>query len=414
MFRSFAKYKQLPKLASLLIVLYHLLSATLSGPAMAQDAINKLPNIPYITINSDTGEVLNENRSFERWHPASLTKLMTAYVTFKAIQNGELKAGSPVTISKAATKMPPSKMGYKIGAKLRVDTAITILIVKSANDVALALAQSVAGTQKAFVARMNSHAKTLGLNDSNFVNPHGLHHKNQFVSARDMLVLSKALWNEFPQHRHLFGTPSISTGKKTYYSYNLLLERFAGSMGMKTGYVCASGFNMVASAKRDGKRLVTVVFGASSQTQRAVTAAKLLLSGFKSTSGTPIDHYPRPSKIKGPTNMRPIICNQEAVKKRYNPAAQNAVIKSAFLSSRKTAKQPINIRLGGIDAQPSEAWINVQLAKKFTPSKIPIPTPRPEYRLVNVDGDLITHTSANNQTTRGTIPLPIKSPRSLQ
>lgn len=414
MFRSFAKYKQLPILNTPLFVLCFLLIGILSGPALAQSNMDKLPNIPYITINSDTGAVLNENRSFERWHPASLTKLMTAYVTFKAIQAGELSIGSPVTISKAATKMPPSKMGYKQGSKLRVDTAITILIVKSANDVALALAQSVAGTKNAFVARMNSHAKALGLNDSNFVNPHGLHNKNQYVSARDMLVLSKALWNEFPQYRHLFGTPSITSGKKTYYSYNLLLERFAGSMGMKTGYVCASGFNIVASARRGGKRLVTVVFGANSQTQRAVTAAKLLTAGFKSTNSTPIEHYPRPNKIKGPTNMRSVICSEKAVKNRYNPAAQFAVIKSAFLQPRKTTKKPIKIKLGGIDAEPSIAWIDAQMARAFTPSKIPTPTPRPDYKLVNVDGDLITNAASFKNAMRGTIPLPTKSPRSLQ
>lgn len=410
MFRSFTKYKQLPKLISLICILGYLFSIPALAQTKIETDVGKLPNIPYITIDTDTGLVLNENRSFERWHPASLTKLMTAYVTFKAIQNGELAAGSPVTISKAATKMPPSKMGYKIDSKLRVDTAITILVVKSANDVAFALAESVAGTVPAFVTRMNIHAKNLGLNDSNFVNPHGLHHKNQYVSARDMLVLSKALWNEFPQYRYLFATPSITTGKKIYYSYNLLLERFAGTMGMKTGFVCASGYNMVASAKREGKRLVTVIFGANSQTERAVTAARLLLSGFKKTTGTPIAQYPRPSVIKGPTNMRRVICNEAARKNRYDPAAQNAVINSAFLTKRRVTKQPIKIKLGGIDAEPSAAW----LARTFVPSRIPVPTQRPEYILVTIDGETIISAHALGSGMRGIIPLPTKSPLTVQ
>lgn len=380
--------------------------ALFSSMAHAQTNTINLPDVPYITIDTDTGHVLSENRSFERWHPASLTKLMTAYVTFKAIQNGELQQGSPVTISKAATKMPPSKMGYKLNAKLRVDTAITILVVKSANDVAIALAESVAGSVPAFVARMNFEAKRLGLKDSNFVNPHGLHHKNQYVSARDMLVISKAIWNEFPQYRKLFATPAITTGKKIYYSYNLLLERFAGTKGMKTGFVCASGYNLVASAERDGRRLVSVVFGANSQTERTVTAAKLLSSGFNKTTGIPLENYPRPSIIKGPTNMRSLICSEAARKKRYDPAAKNAVIKSTFLEPRKTIKQPILVKLGGIDAEPSDAW----LAHAFTPTKIPVPSPRPQYTLVTVDGEVIT--SAN--TLRGTIPLPQISPLILQ
>ncbi|PCH49792.1 MAG: D-alanyl-D-alanine carboxypeptidase [Hyphomicrobiales bacterium] len=408
MFRAFIKHKQLSKLGSLICALYIIFAIPALAQTSASETLQKLPNIPYITIDTDSSLVLNENRSFERWHPASLTKLMTAYVTFVAIKNGELTSGSPVTISRAATKMPPSKMGYKKGSQLRVDTAITILIVKSANDVAFALAESVAGSVPAFVSRMNKNAQQLGLKDSHFMNPHGLHHKNQYVSARDMLVLSKALWNEFPQYRHLFGTPSITSGKKTYYSYNLLLERFQGAMGMKTGFVCASGYNMVASAKREGKRLVTVVFGANSQTQRAVTAAKLLLSGFKSTSGTPISHFPRPSTIKGPTNMRPKICSEKARKNRYDPAAQNAIIKSAFLSKRKTTKQPIKINLNGITAPASAAW----LARAFKPSFVPIPTPRPEYNLVTIDGEMIGLAMQN--ALRGTIPLPLKSPLTVQ
>lgn len=376
--------------------------ALFSSMAHAQTTAIKLPDIPYITIDTDTGHVLSENRSFERWHPASLTKLMTAYVTFRAIENGELQQGSPVTISRAATKMPPSKMGYKLNAKLRVDTAITILVVKSANDVAVALAESVAGSVPAFVKRMNFEAKRLELNDSNFVNPHGLHHKNQYVSARDMLVISKAIWNEFPQYRKLFTTPAITTGKKIYYSYNLLLERFAGTMGMKTGFVCASGYNLVASAERGGRRLVSVVFGANSQTQRAVTAAKLLSAGFEKSIGTPLENYPRPNIIKGPTNMRSVICSEAARKNRYDPAAKNAVIKSPFLEPRKTLQQPILVKLGGIDAEPSDAW----LARALTPSNVPIPSPRPQYTLVTVDGEAITSANA----LRGTIPLPKVNP----
>lgn len=366
----------------------------------------KYPNIPYIVLDAQTGEVLKENRSFERWHPASLTKLMTAYVTFKAIANGEVQLGSPVTISKEARKMPPSKMGYKLNAKLRVDTAIKILIVKSANDVAVSLAQSIAGTVPEFINRMNAEAARLGMVDSNFENPHGLHHKNQYVSARDMLILSKAIWNEFPQYRDLFGEPAIQTDKRTYYSYNLLLERFSGTKGMKTGFVCASGYNIVASMARDGRDLVAVVLGAKSQTQRAVTAAKLFLHGLSSPNGVPLNAVARPATVKGPTNMRSTICSQKARETRYDPAAQNAVIKSPFLQPKVKLKNPIKIALGGIDAPPSDAWFS----RQFIPARVVVPTPRPNYVVIGVEGNILNSAAL----IRGTIPIPTPSPLSLQ
>lgn len=398
-FGSILAIRGASKVIALMIVGTFLLLNT--NVASAQNV--KYPNIPYIVVDADSGVILKENRSFERWHPASLTKLMTAYVTFKAIQNDELSIGSPVTISKAARRMPPSKMGYKLNAKLRVDTAITILIVKSANDVAFALAESVAGSEPAFVRRMNAEAKRLGMRDSNFANPHGLHKKSQYVSARDMLILSKAIWNEFPQYRYLFGTPSIKAGKKTYHAYNLLLERYPGTKGMKTGFVCASGYNMVASAEREGRNLVAVVFGAYSQTQRAVTAAKLFDHGFKNNQGTLLTNSVRPKTIKGPTNLRPTICSKKAWETRYDPAADKAVINSPFLQKRKITKKPIKISLGGIDAPASDAW----LARAFTPSKVPVPTKRPDYAIVSVDGEALSGAMLLNKS----IPIPTPSPR---
>lgn len=371
--------------------------------AAAQDV--QYPDIPYMVVDADSDEVLYENRAFERWHPASLTKLMTAYVTFKAIENGEVQLGSPVTMTKNAVKMPPSKMGYKLNSKLRVDTAITILVVKSANDVAVALAESISGNLPAFVNRMNANAKRLGMKDSNFANPHGLHVKSQYVSARDMLVLSKAIWNEYPQYRYLFGTPSITTGKNIYYSYNLLLERFNGTKGMKTGFICASGFNMVASAERAGRNLVTVVFGAYSQKERAVTVAKLFTHGFKKPSGTPLSNIARPADIKGPSNMRPTICSKKARETRYNPAARNAVLKSPFLKERQITTQPIKVSLGGIDGAPSDAWI----ARAYTPQRVPVPTKRPFYEVVSLEGNAVN----SDWILRETIPIPTPNPRAI-
>ena len=183
---------------------------------------------PYILVDAGTGEILTGNKIDHQWHPASLTKLMTAYVTFKAIQNGEIKAGSPVIFSRAATRQPPSKMGYKQGTSLRIDAALKIIIVKSANDVSHALGEAVAGTLENFIARMNFEAKRLGMTNTRFTNPHGLHNARQVTSARDMAILSIRIKREFPQYAELFRANAIKTPQKTYNTYNLLLSRFPG------------------------------------------------------------------------------------------------------------------------------------------------------------------------------------------
>ncbi len=374
----------------------------ISFPGFAR-AEEPLPDIPYILVDTANNSVLAANRPFERWHPASLTKLMTAYVAFKAIENGEISPGSPVTVTANAARTPPGKMGYREGAQLRFDTALTILIVKSANDVATALAESLAGTVPAFIERMNAEAAMLGLKDTQFSNANGLHDAAQYVSARDLVVLSSAIWNRFPQYREMFETPTIKSGEELHTSYNFLLERFPGSTGMKTGFVCASGYNFVASAERDGRRLVAVVLGASSQTERAEVAARLLLKGFATNAGTPMAALQRPP-VKGPTNMRSVLCTEQARASRYDPASNDAVIDSPWLEKRRITKAPLTVSLGGIDGDPSDAW----LARAFMPKRIPLPVKRPDYAVVNVDGEVI-----DSSSLRGTIPLPAWRPEAV-
>lgn len=359
---------------------------------------------PHILVDVNSGEILSQNKANDRWHPASLTKLMTVYVTFRAIAAGELEEGSPVIISKLASRQPPSKMGYKAGTRIRVDTALKITVVKSANDVSVALAEAVAGNMKNFVARMNKEARRLGLINTHFTNSNGLHAKDQYSSARDMVFLSAQILREFPQYAYLFAAPTLKTAKKTYFSYNLLLERFAGANGMKTGFVCAAGYNMVASAKREGKFLLAAVMGRTSQTERAVAAAKLLTQGFEGNiSSTGNLYTSAPTKGRKAKNMRPIICTQEARKKRYDPAGGKAVIKSAYLTKQVKSSNALKIRIGGIDGKTSDAY----LSQKFRfAGKIPVPVKRPRYVLLNVDGDEITKPIA----IRGAIPVPVYRP----
>lgn len=337
--------------------------------AIAQDISTKNP---YILIDVASGNILAEQKSNDRWYPASLTKLMTAYVTFRAIKAGEIEEGSPVVISAAARRQPPSRMGYKEGVRLRIDAALKIIIIKSANDVSLALGEAVAGSLSAFVERMNVEAKRLGMVNTRFRNSNGLHNEAQYSSARDMALLSAQILREFPQYAYMFEAAAIKTPSTTHFSYNLLLERFTGANGMKTGFVCASGYNMSASATRNGRTLVAVVLGTDSQTDRAVTAAQLLEKGFKSNSGLG-NIFTNPA-IKGanPVNMRPVLCTEQARATQYNPGAGQARINSPFLNPRSPSSKILDVRTGGITAQPAKAS-GLEIA-----SRIPVPTPRPD------------------------------------
>ncbi|KAG1702828.1 P-loop guanosine triphosphatase YjiA [Nymphon striatum] len=309
---------------------------------------------------------------------------MTAYVAFRAIKAGDVQAGSPVVISAAARKQPPSKMGYKKGVKLRIDTAIKIIIIKSANDVSHALAEAISGNLKAFVASMNGEAKRLGMNNTQFANSNGLHSPNQYSSARDLALLSAQILKEFPQYAYMFEAAAIKTTQKTHYSYNLLLERFAGANGMKTGFVCASGYNFIGSAARGGRTLIAVVLGTSSQTERAVSAAHLLDNGFKSSAAVKNTIYnSSPPRGENPKNMRPILCTEKARSSRYDPGAGQAKITSAHLYPRRVSSNILTIKTGGIDAPPgTAAFANI--------AEIPVPTRRPK-NVLNV-GDIVLET----------------------
>ena len=340
---------------------------------------------PFILVDAVNGNILASNKADDRWYPASLTKMMTAYVTFRAIAAGEIKEGSPVTISPAARRQPPSKMGYKQGVQLRMDTALKIIIVKSANDVSLALGEAVAGSLPAFVKRMNREADRLGLTNTHFTNSNGLHSVSQYTSARDMAVLASQILREFPQYAYMFGAAAIKTSQNTHYSYNLLLERFRGSNGMKTGFVCASGYNMVATASRAGRTLIAVVLGRSSQTDRAVSAAQLLDAGFKGNV-TPSGsiYLATATNSAKPKNMRPILCTEAARKNRYDPGAGQAKINSKFLSARVASNNILNIQTGGVDAPPGAAVLTAQLGE------IPIPMKRPNKPNLSAIGDIRT------------------------
>jgi D-alanyl-D-alanine carboxypeptidase len=238
-----------------------------------------------LVIEAESGKVLFAENATYPWYPASVTKLMTAYVTLRAVKEGRLTLDKPLLVTANAVAQQPVKMGFAAGTIVTVDNALKMLMVKSANDMAVVLAEGVASSIENFADQMNANARRLGMTQSSFVNPNGLPADDQIVSARDMAILARALIREMPEYDYYWHLPGIRMGKMVQRNYNTLIGRYPGADGMKTGFICASGFNLVATATRDGRRLIAVVLGASSSAGRALKAAQLLERGFNSNGG---------------------------------------------------------------------------------------------------------------------------------
>ena len=339
---------------------------------------------PSMLVDANTGAILDSEQAFQRWYPASLTKLMTAYVAFRAIQQGEVTLESPVRISARATKEPPSKMGYPAGTVLTLDAALKIIMVKSANDVASAIAESLGGSQEAFAARMNSEAKRLGMTNSNFVNPHGLHDDRQYTTAHDLAVLALSLRAQFPQYAPYFNIEALGAGKDVIENHNTLIGRFAGADGMKTGYTCPAGYNLVASATRNGRTMLAVVIGATSVATRADKAADLLAKGFS----LPPAQSPKLWEVKAaaaeetasPINMRETICTKEAAKERREALDEKGrlVFRSAHLTGGELPTPRVTpISIGNATGPASPFMPEIERPAMI--GNIPVPLPRPDY-----------------------------------
>jgi D-alanyl-D-alanine carboxypeptidase len=233
-----------------------------------------------LVIEADSGKVLEAENATVPWYPASITKLMTAYVTLKAVKDGKVTLDTLLTVSPVAASQSPSKMGFRPGTQVTVDNALKMMLVKSANDMAVVLAEGVGGSIDGFSAMMNETAQKLGMTQTSYVNPNGLPADGQITSARDLAILARAIIQNLPEYEYFVHIPSIRYGRKITQNFNRLIGRYPGADGFKTGFICASGYNLVASATRDGRRLIAVVLGASSGTMRAVRAAQLLDRGF--------------------------------------------------------------------------------------------------------------------------------------
>lgn len=241
-----------------------------------------------IVIDMETGQVLHDREADELRHPASLTKVMTLYLVFDAIESGKLKLTDRLPVSKAASRAQPSKLGLKSGSTIKVEDAIRALVTKSANDVAIVIAEKLGGgSETKFVAKMNAKAKELGMLNTTFRNASGLPDKKQVTTARDMAKLAEAVYMDHKNRYNYFSLSSFSWGKRKYMNHNELLKRVAGVDGIKTGFTNASGYNLMASAERGGRRVIAIMMGGSTGRSRDAHVADLIEAAFLELGGAP-------------------------------------------------------------------------------------------------------------------------------
>lgn len=265
---------------------------------------------PSLLVDADTGAVLYADEATRPWHPASTAKMMTVYLALKAVKQGKLSLDTPLAGTKRAAGQRPSKIGIRPGQVITLDNALKILLVKSANDLAYVIGEAIGGNADNFVGLMNQEAARLGMHETVFTNPNGWHDPQQQVSARDLAKLALALLRDFPEYRDNWGIGSVQLGNRVYKNTNGLIGRYPGAMGLKTGFVCASGFNVVALANRNGRTLLAVVLGASSGAERTVLAAQLLDRGFASGSGgSTLDQLPAAAEQTAP-DIRSEVCGR--------------------------------------------------------------------------------------------------------
>ena len=244
----------------------------------------KASSAPYAAMVMDarTGEVLHSRNADTRLHPASLTKMMTLYIAFEAVKNGEISLDTDVRISRKAANEPPSKLGLRAGSKIKFRYLIRAAAVKSANDAATAIAEAISGSEAAFASRMNRTAKALGMTKTTFKNAHGLTEAGHLSTARDMTILGRSLYFHHPEYYNLFSRTSTYAGLRDVANTNRrFLGAYRGADGIKTGYTRAAGFNLVASAARGNERIITTVFGGVSSAARNAKVSELMNLGFR-------------------------------------------------------------------------------------------------------------------------------------
>ncbi|MFB2552411.1 D-alanyl-D-alanine carboxypeptidase family protein [Ensifer soli] len=320
---------------------------------------------PVLVVDADSHRVLYEEEAGLPWYPASTAKLMSAFVAFEALRAGSVTLSTPVTMTRNAVRQAFTDSGLAVGRAMTMEDALYAMIVASANDVAVALAETVAGDEASFVRRMNAAAERLGLTGTHFANPNGLFNRETRTTARDLALLGLAIDRMFAEHRRFFRATAVTIDGKEIRSNNLLLTRFAGTSGMKTGFLCASGRNLVALAERNGRRVMVVILGATTERERNERSALYLTEAFEGRLP------PAAGLVEGlanradrpPEDMRLRLCTDQ----------------SAAYEARRDALYPM-----GLPGQPT--YLRDALAPEVhaigtwrddSAADVPVPTPRP-------------------------------------
>ncbi|MGE4312840.1 MAG: serine hydrolase [Pseudobdellovibrionaceae bacterium] len=295
------------------------------------------PNLKYadIVIDYDTGAILHQDQPDKRVHPASTTKIMTLMLLFEALDSGRVSLNDNIRFSSHAASAEPSKLGIPPGGTIKVKDAILALCTKSANDVAVAVAEHLGGTESNFARLMTERAHQIGMSKTTFKNAHGLHNPSQVTTVRDMATLATFMIARHPRHYHYFSTRSFTYKGATFRNHNRLLGVYPGMDGLKTGFINASGFNLVASAKRNGRRVIAVVFGGRSAQSRNARMTELLDQAFKSNSNAMMAKNGRQSPnlamaavVNAPTPLKkpPVPANLRPQLANYNPSQDGAAL----------------------------------------------------------------------------------------
>lgn len=307
--------------------------------ATAQTASAK-PVAASIVVDAETGEVLSRSNADAITYPASLTKMMTLYLLFDALEKGKIKLTDRITFSANAAAEAATNMNVNAGDSIAVETAILAIVVRSANDVATAVGEQLGGTESAFARMMTAKARALGMNNTTYRNANGLPNPSQLTTARDQATLGVALLRDHPKYYGYFSRNSFVYRGNTYGGHNRVMKKFAGADGIKTGYIRAAGFNLVSSAERNGRRLVGVVLGGASAPARDKQMVALLTTGFKTNRGIGDVLMAKAPGSAGPAQNTPVVASAANDAPAVAEPSMDEVVAAALVPTPKPTTRP--------------------------------------------------------------------------
>jgi D-alanyl-D-alanine carboxypeptidase len=344
-------------------------------------------NYAAIVVDANTGQILFSRNADAARYPASLTKMMTLYLLFEDLERGKISLRSRLSVSANAANQAPSRLGLRPGSTIRVEDAILALVTKSANDVAMAVAENLAASAEAFAQRMTSTARSIGMNSTTFRNPHGLPDPGQISTAHDLALLGRALHDRFPQYYGYFSTVAFDWDGVTYRNHNNLLGTLDGVDGIKTGYTSASGYNLVTSLQRDGRYIVAVVMGGNTSASRDEHMRELIATYLPRASAGP---RTAALVVTSPLDLMPVPLP------RVNPNRTDGIAVAAITPAAAPAPAPIvPVAEGDFDpfviqigAYPSEQAAVMQLERAQQLEGQVLAGAAPYTETVDVDGVL--------------------------